>query len=340
MPIQPSLALDFFERIKSHAGHPDSLPAVRALVNRSQPVFEAEHLDFKAGSRGGPTPGPLPDADIKKIWSEALAGFATTSGGVLIWGIDARKIRGSDVDAAVGFRLVPDPHALRSRLQELHHEATDPPVPGVEYLPIPDPSEGGQGFLVCFIPESEYKPHRVEFGGKRWVIRAGDSFVDTPVPVLRSLFFPHRQSYVILVVSFLDKLQMPDKVRLHYEVQVYNEGPATLDNLSVSVRRFSKLEIQAPHGWGSRSGDRIHVNYPRQVHPGQLIDFFKMTLELPQARDVTFDIELFAMDQMPSAYSVTVAPAQGAAQNAHPTPLAVDRFRSSQGMPTAKSAPT
>lgn len=327
MPKKPSLAFDQFVRIKNHTGQADQLAAVRALVNAQDPVFETEYLDFKAGCNPQNN-NPIPDTHAKKTWSEALAGFATTSGGVLIWGIDARKPADSDIDAAVGFLLVPDPTAFRSRLQELHHQATDPPVPGVEFLAIPDSAEGGRGFVVCYIPESDYKPHRAELASKRWTIRVGDSFVDTPVPFLRSLFFPHRQSYMYLRVGRTEQKQVGQNIRFTYRVRLYNEGPATSSNILIVVRRVHNLRVVVPQSWDhARHADGWHVRHPHQVHPGQMVEFFDIQIELPQTQDVKFEFQIFALDQPPSSYVVTVPANGGAEHTAMPTPLAVDRFR-------------
>lgn len=325
---KPSLALDLFERIRNHTGFPDQVAAVRAMVNAAAPVFETEHLDFKAGCNPQNN-NLIPDKDVKKTWSEALAGFATTSGGVLVWGIDASKPAGSQFDAANEFLLVPDPNALRSRLQELHHQATDPPVPGVELLAIPDPAEGGRGFVVCHVPESDYKPHRAELASKRWLIRVGDSFVDTPVPVLRSLFFPHRQSYIFLRIGRTAQMQLgQNNIRFTYSVRIYNEGPATASDLVMIARKFDNLKVIAPQSWKhAPQADGWHVRYPEPLHPGQMLQFFEIQLELPQAQDATFDFQLFASDQMPSTFSVTVPAAGGAEQTVTPMPLPVTRFR-------------
>lgn len=327
MPTKPSLAFDLYERLKNHTGFADQVAAVRALVNLADPVFETEHLDFKAAC-APPANTPIPDANVKKTWSEALAGFANTSGGILIWGIDARKPAGSDVDAANGFLLVPDPNALRSRLQELHHQATDPPVPGVEFLAIADPADAGKGFVICYIPESDYKPHRAELASKRWMIRVGDSFVDTPVPFLRSLFFPHRQSYIFLRIGRTAQMQVGQNIRFTYSVRIYNEGPATASDLVMIVRQFGNLKVIAPHSWKhAPQADGWHVRYPEPLHPGQMIQIFEIQLEFPQAQDVKFDFQLFASDQMPSTFSVTIPAAGGAERTVTPTPLPVDRFR-------------
>lgn len=123
--MPPSLARNFFERI-TKAGDP--VAAIRSLINLTQPTFENDWLDFK---REHPDPN---QRDPKRIWSEALGGFSNNQGGVLIWGIDARKTRvgGVEIDAAFGECLMNNPQGVKSRLIELQRDATNPPTTNVE----------------------------------------------------------------------------------------------------------------------------------------------------------------------------------------------------------------
>jgi hypothetical protein len=61
---------------------------------------ESDYLEFKGGSK-------LDEKTAKKYWSKALSGFGNSEGGVLIWGVDARKTPSPDdpevmIDAATG----------------------------------------------------------------------------------------------------------------------------------------------------------------------------------------------------------------------------------------------
>ena len=73
------------------------------------PTSETEWLDFKGASK-------IPDADAQKYWSKALAGFGTTQGGMLIWGLDCRKQGDPAVDCVMGPSYVSKPAAFKSRL--------------------------------------------------------------------------------------------------------------------------------------------------------------------------------------------------------------------------------
>jgi hypothetical protein len=331
-----------FNRIMAHEGHPDVVAYLRAMVNSVPPTVETEHLDFKSASLNG---AAIADNDVKKTWSEALAGFATTGGGVLIWGIDARKPPGGTVDQASGFNLVVDPNGLKSRLQQLHHQATDPPIPGVRVEAIPDPAEGGRGFVVCYVPESDYKPHRSEAAGKRWVMRVGDSFVDVPPAVLRSLFFPQRRSYLFLRAAPRTELSVGARQAYQstttFEFRLYNEGPATANSLVLLFRAVPKVKFTAPSSWKNVNAvGGWRLLYPEPVHPGEMVRICDATIAFPVAvqdnkavtapEDLVFEVQLYASDQVPqqcrlpfTAQDITY----GRTIDGLPTPLPTDRFR-------------
>ena len=88
-----SLAEGLFAQIMRRAPV-DRAIFLRKMVRSNPPTSEEEWLDFKSGLHGPPAKlEPLGDDKIKEIWSTALAGFANTGGGVLIWGIEVRPTR-------------------------------------------------------------------------------------------------------------------------------------------------------------------------------------------------------------------------------------------------------
>src|SRR5438876_253313 len=148
---QPSLARQFFEGIVTAA---DPVAAIRALVNSDPPTFETDWLDFKTEHADA----KQRDKKNREVWYEALSGFANSGGGVLIWGIDARKMKmpGREVDAACEEKPVTEPFALKSRLIELQRGATDPPLGGVEFAAYELPKAPGTGFVVCFMRGGQF----------------------------------------------------------------------------------------------------------------------------------------------------------------------------------------
>jgi hypothetical protein len=338
---KPSLAKSRFEEILEHHGHPDTVSYLRAMVNSTPPTVETECLDFK-GATNPMTNTPIPENDVKKTWSEALAGFATTSGGVLIWGIDARKPSGATIDQACGLGFVGDPHAMKSRLQQLMHQATDPPVPGVVIEAFPDPSSGGQGFVVCYVPESDYKPHRTELGGKRWVMRIGDSFVDVPPSVLRSLFFPHRHSYISMYVTpRIEKEGVAldsRSVRAFLTIGFLNEGPATAVNF-VAFEKSAPGKVMTRNAfwevYPTRHGNQF--GYVQPFHPGTRIEMWEMYFDIPKGLgatsvegDIDVEYQISAHDQAPQVLRIhypLLDLHDKIKKSAIPKPLEIARFQ-------------
>ncbi len=342
MPAGPSIAEELFRKIMTHDGHENSVDYLRSMVNSQPPTVETEYLDFKSASREGTA---VSDGEVKKTWSEALAGFATTGGGVLIWGIDARKSAGDSVDQACGFNLVLDPYGLKSRLQQLHHQATDPPVPGVRIEAFPDSDADGQGFVVCYVPESDYKPHRSEASGKRWVMRVGDSFVDVPPPVLRNLFFPQRRSYIFFRAGATTKIWV-DNAQIYrsstkYEFRLYNEGPATADRLVLRFKKVQGVSFAALSPWkNTPSVIGWRLLYPEPVHAGDMLQVCEATISYPIGSEnlqavsapyeTEFEVEIYSTDQVPQSCRLLFTPddiRSDRTVDGLPVPLATDRFR-------------
>ena len=223
-PIKSSARV-FFEYISAQSdgfGYLSSVPDPKAA---HAPFFETEWLDFKGA--------PRDDNDAKKIWSKALSGFANVTDGLIVWGIDARKTPPKDIDAACGLRLIRDTEQFESKLRDWIRDATNPPVMGVEYARYPGPD--GEGFLVCLVPESTYKPHRAEWAERQYFIRVGDDFIPAEPGLLRMLFFPQKSCLIDVNVS------------MHYEL-VYPDWPHELPS--------SKLSIVATLSIGGRSTGR------------------------------------------------------------------------------------
>ena len=173
-----SQAKTFFDDINI-MGKEKGFDFLKNLIDKENKFYEQDWIDFKGAPKQN---------DMKKIWSKAISGYANSCDGIIVWGIDARKDK--DIDYASGLSLVDDPEIFKSRLQELQRQSTDPPVRNIEYWDAFDPDNKDKGFVVCFIPESPFKPYRADAAGRNYYIRAGDSFQVPSVSLLRRLFYP------------------------------------------------------------------------------------------------------------------------------------------------------
>lgn len=143
-----------------------SLDDLHEFVARGQE--ESLHLDFKTIADSS-----LSTADDRRSFARALSGFANSSGGLVVWGIDARK-NSDGVDCAVGFKEIDRVPKLVARLNQLTGEAAEPTVPGVLHRAIV--SADRRGFAVTLVPESDRGPHMAKLGLDHYYKRSGDSF--------------------------------------------------------------------------------------------------------------------------------------------------------------------
>jgi len=233
-------------------------------------MHETEWLDFKSGEYL---------KNEKETWSEAICGFANNQGGVLIWGVDARKDPITQIDAASDLKPVQNPAALRSRLLELLRTAVEPPLPGVQVQAVFQSGTSGAGYVVCFIPESATKPHRVELlTNKPYKIRIADAFINPSPSLLRSLFFPRSSPAIEIDVASEWSPNINTALNQHeviYRVILRNIGQLSAKDIFVVVATVPEfLKIEAPYKASTvetRFGTGI--DYPRALHPmsqGQL----------------------------------------------------------------------
>src|SRR5689334_12399418 len=95
----PTAAQECFDHI---VGQADPFAYLKGLVEvpSAPPPLEEEWLEFKRQ--------PKDTENTLQIWRKAISGYAETGGGVLVWGLDARK--GLDgIDCVIGRRLITDP---------------------------------------------------------------------------------------------------------------------------------------------------------------------------------------------------------------------------------------
>ena len=131
---------------------------------------QEEHLrlDFKTAASGD-----LSSTDDKKNLARVLAGFANSDGGIVVWGVDARKNL-DGVDCAVGFKPIPNAALFVSRLNELTGSSASPVVDGVEHRAIP--MSGAAGCAASLIPASDSGPHMAKAAEDRYYKRSGANF--------------------------------------------------------------------------------------------------------------------------------------------------------------------
>jgi hypothetical protein len=112
--------------------------------------------------------------DDRRSLACALSGFANSSGGLIVWGVDARP-NSDAIDCATALFPIDNLPLFLSRLNQLTSEAASPAIDGVQHRAIP--FEGTAGCAVTLVPESASGPHMAKLGEDRYYKRNGSSFI-------------------------------------------------------------------------------------------------------------------------------------------------------------------
>lgn len=178
-----------------------------------------------------------PHPDDTHNFGKALSGFANSDGGLLIWGIDARKEKTDPDSADVARRFIP----LRilgefvAHLDNLFSTLTKPAVPGVLNLPVEERKGSNSGFVVSYVPVGSAPPYRLELNVHRYYKRSGGRFSEMEPYELRDVIFRFRYPKIQLEIS--DELVFREGIRDIYSLRMKlsNFGPTTLKNHNLVV---------------------------------------------------------------------------------------------------------
>lgn len=287
-----SHAEEFFRQITTA---PDPFAFLQGLTTSNPPTYESEWLEFKC--HGG-------DDSLKENWGKSLSAFGNVGGGVMIWGIEAKKNQQTGVDAACRVKLVTDTSQCRSRLMELLRDATDPPILGVDIKEYQDPAKAPEGFVVCYIPESTQKPVRSDLPprGIYWM-RVGESTKVMPLPFLRSLFYPQVRARLRVTLQFEQAQDGPELSRPEgqFRFLIHNEGPATAHDVVVDLMGDTSYPFKTCHAMNDRRlvGGLNSTASIERLHPGMTSIAFDGYM--PDVKSIVqplrFKLTLYARDR-------------------------------------------
>jgi hypothetical protein len=260
---------------------------------------QEEHLtlDFKTVSNAN-----LKGEDDKRNFAKALSGFANSSGGLIIWGIDARK-NPQGIDCAVEKKPISSLRLFVSRLNELTGSFVSPIVDGVVHRGVETSSD--TGFAITLVPASSSGPHMAKAGEDRYYKRSGDSFCRMEHFDLEDMFGRRPKPKLNTVVrgSFPRVGNREIMREWSIDFDVVNEGRG--------IAKFVCLQFQPDHNikprsighlWGcsseepdSATGDKLisfELNPAKVIHPGRTIRFARgLTIEFHHS-EVGKEIEL------------------------------------------------
>lgn len=171
MPDQSEAARLLFKKIDAKY--------LAALIGKE---FETNILECK--EKANPASQELDASDVSNF-AKVLSGFANTSGGVLLWGVRARKV--AEIDQIQELVPISNLRHFEAKLRERESTLVEYVVPDVQYKAVP--GKGGSGVLAMLVPQSPLLPHRVNLKtDHHFYIRAGGAFSPLPLSIVEDLF--------------------------------------------------------------------------------------------------------------------------------------------------------
>lgn len=277
-----------------------TLADIEGFVARREP--ETLHLEFKTVSDE-----TIAQPETRKKLAEVISGFANADGGLVAWGVDARKANG--IDAANELRPLNQPEIFVGRVRALIPDATTPVVEGVHsrVLCYAD----GRGFVVTYVPASDGGPHLAKFSEDRYIRRSADRFVRMEHYEVADLFGRRRRPVLSLAHTLRFDSAVPvsrDAYEWRFELVLGIEntgrgtarapylalhvasGRAGLNQFGLTGNSGNGLPMLASAGlpgWFAFGGTMEMV-----VHPGTRHDVTKYTIRYPDRENALEDISL------------------------------------------------
>ena len=172
-----SRAYELFERLRE-----GKCLALDALIADREP--ESLFLDFKRASEDGAP--PKLEQDVNENLSKAISGFANSSGGVVIWGVDCQLDKAKGDELAKKHPLV-NASGFNTKIQAAISRTTLPAHPGVQVLSFDEPAKSPAGYVAVYIPQSIVGPIR-SLKSNHYHVRTGSAFGYVPHDVLAGMF--------------------------------------------------------------------------------------------------------------------------------------------------------
>lgn len=252
-----SRARELFDRLRQ-----GGTTALDALIADREP--ESLFLDFKRSEDEG-RGTTLAKSDNKNL-SKSISGFANSSGGVVVWGVDCR--RDASGNEAARPHCVVDAKGFETKLQSAVSRTTMPAFSGVEFHAFVQNEDNPAGFVAMYVPQSFIGPIR-GLVGEQYYIRAGSDFVPAPHDVLAGMFgrAPQPQVHINLIhyQSVLDGRD--NRLTAIFGIVAVNLGAV------VGERPYLSLAWNGPvdDGFQIQSSDPDHITVRRGLLPGASI---------------------------------------------------------------------
>ncbi len=261
--------------------------------------------------------------DDRKNLAKALSGFANSSGGIIIWGVEARK-NSENIDCAINIKPIESLPLLLTRLNQFIGQAVSPIVDGVENRALT--TENNNGIVVTYIPESFNGPYMAKLGEDRYYKRSGDSFYRMEHFDIADMFGRRKTSLLSVKYSISQagssKKSIVNYRNLGYRISLglknNGRGSARAPYVALNGDLLQPLRIGTPQNnfmnqLANIQEDRWYrfgANAGLVIHPGIQIEFiyFSGTFrsDLRKVEDITVEYQVTSEDQQMINNSFTI----------------------------------
>lgn len=176
--------------------------------------------------------------DDKKNISKTFSGFANSNGGIIIWGIKAKE---NDKKQDVAYKKpIRELTKFLNTLNRLEGQVVTPTITGIEHKKIEISEDCG--FIITYVPASDFAPHMASYAGKHYYKRSGDSFYICEHYDIKDMFQRKHSAYLDLKVKNKQINQIQgDKLRVEMVLSLFNIGR------NYAKAPLIKIEINTPY---------------------------------------------------------------------------------------------
>lgn len=219
-----------------------------AEIHRLVEERQQEYVQLEFKRKSDSSHGSFNDDD-KRTLGEALSGFSNSAGGLLIWGIDARK--GDDgIDCAQAVQPISEIAKFRAQATTLIGQFLMPRHDGIRVESVTCSEDASKGYLLVEVDRSERRPHRSEAKGKKgYYKRVGDSFFEMEHYDIEDAFKRFGSPKI--------------SVRWSKELAVTSPGERTY-RLNVALHNESSTSARYPY---LNISELVHAHYSNLIKP-------------------------------------------------------------------------
>jgi hypothetical protein len=211
------------------------------------------HLEFKLVTES--TLG----RDDRKNFAKAVSGFANSDGGLIVWGVDARK-NADGIDCASAAPGIADLKKLLSHLNEYTGVVVNPTLIGVEHRPIVSTPSANHGYILTFVPVSDSGPHMAKLGEDRYYRRSGSSFVKMEHFEIADISGRRPQPKLLLAWQIFPLRTLGGWKEMRIELRIENQGRGSARAPYLGIHPEDPFTISE---WGLDGGG--HTGLPQLV---------------------------------------------------------------------------